>query len=76
MNTDTVNAMKEIADKINAINSLKSEIEDLLRSVDNADLEDCLNEYVDSVDSAECYVFDTLRAYEDECKFKSLEWIY
>lgn len=74
MNDNTINSLKEIAEKIDQINSLKAEIGDFL--IDHEDFDYCLREYLDSIDSAEELVFDTFRAYEAECKFESLSWIY
>lgn len=76
MNTETINALKEIGEKINEINTLKVELEHLIEDVENGDFEDSLREYVEAIDEAESYVFDTFRAYENELKAESLDWIY
>lgn len=76
MTKNEIATLKRAAEIINEINTLKSELEDILSETENEDFEDSLESYISSVDDAESYVFDTFRAYEDECKFDSLEWIY
>ena len=76
MTKNDIATLKRAAEILNEINTLKSELEDILSETENEDFEDSLDSYISSVDDAESYVFDTFRAYEDEYKFKSLDWIY